>query len=172
MTDFQSDVHGDSHRVEGFGCGKEPLDSWLHGHARRAQSAGTARTYVWTRPGSPDVLAYFAIAPTQVVRADPPRATLAGGHPVVPSYLLARPALATSLHGQGLGGELLLDPLSRIAEAARISGGRLIVVDALDDHAHAFYRRYDFIPVEGSSRLYMKVATADTVLAKLRPGDH
>jgi len=172
VIDFQSDVLGDSHRVEDFGCGKEPLDSWLHGQARRAQSAGTARTYVWTRPGSPDVLAYFAIAPTQVVRADLPRVALAGGHSVVPGYLLARLALATSLHGQGLGGELLLDALSRIVEAARVGGGRLIVVDALDDHARAFYRRYDFIPVEGSSRLYMKVATADTILAKLRPGDH
>jgi len=166
VTDFESDVLGDSHRIDGFGCGKESLDSWLHGQARRAQSAGTARTYVWTRPGSSDVLAYFAIAPTQVVRADLPRATLAGGYSVVPGYLLARLALAAPLHGQGLGSELLLDALSRIVEAARISGGRLIVVDALDDHAHAFYRRYDFIPVDGSSRLYLKVATADAILAK------
>jgi predicted N-acetyltransferase YhbS len=100
------------------------------------------------------------------VRAGLPRATLAAGHSVVPGYLLARLALATPLHGQGLGGELLLDALSRIVEAARISGGRLIVVDALDDHAHAFYRRYDFIPVDGSSRLYLKVATADAILTK------
>jgi GNAT superfamily N-acetyltransferase len=166
VIDFRSEVLNDSHRIEGFGCGKLPLDAWLHGQSRRAQSAGIARTYVWTRPASPDVLAYYAIAPTQVERADLPRAAPAGGYSAVPGYLLARLALATPLHGQGLGGELLLDALGRIVEAARISAGRLIVVDALDDDAYAFYRRCHFIPVEGSNRLYLKVATADAVLAK------
>jgi predicted N-acetyltransferase YhbS len=91
---------------------------------------------------------------------------LAGGYSAIPGYLLARLALATPLHGQGLGGELLVDALGRIVEAARISAGRLIVVDALDDDAHAFYGRYHFIPVDGSNRLYLKVATAEAVLAK------
>jgi predicted GNAT family N-acyltransferase len=166
MTDFRSEPLGDSHRIEDFGSGKEPLDSWLREQSRRAQSAGVARTYVWTRPGSPEVVAYYAVAPTQVARADLPRAALAGGYSAVPSYLLARLALSSALHGQRLGGELLLDALGRIVEAARISGGRLIVVDALDDHAHRFYRRYDFIPVDGSNRLYLKVATAEAILAK------
>jgi hypothetical protein len=166
VTDFRSEVLGDSHCIDDFGCGKESLDTWLREQSRRAQSAGIARTYVWTRPGSLDVLAYFAIAPTQVRRTDLPRAALAGGYSAIPGYLLARLALATPLHGQGLGGELLVDALGRIVEAARISAGRLIVVDALDDHAHAFYRRYQFIPVDGSNRLYLKVATADAVLAK------
>jgi len=166
VIDFRSEVLGDGHRIEGLSCSKDSLDGWLREQSRRAQSAGIARTYVWTRPGSPDVLAYYAIAPTQVVRADLPRAALAGGYSAVPGYLLARLALATHLHGQGLGGELLLDALGRIVEAARISAGRLIVVDALDDDARAFYRRYHFIPVDGSNRLYLKVATADAILTK------
>jgi GNAT superfamily N-acetyltransferase len=166
VTDFRSEVLGDSHRIDDLGCGKQSLDSWLREQSRRAQSAGIARTYVWTRPGSPDVLAYYAIAPTQVKRADLPRAAPPGGYSTIPGYLLARLALAASLHGQGLGGELLVDALGRIVGAARISAGRLIVVDALDHDAHAFYRRYDFIPVDGSNRLYVKVATAEAVLAK------
>jgi hypothetical protein len=166
VTDFRSEVLGDRHRIDDFVCGKEPLDSWLGEQSRRARSAGIARTYVWTRPGSPDVLAYYAIAPTQVRRAHLPRAAPAGGYSAIPGYLLARLALATLLHGQGLGGELLVDALGRIVEAARISAGRLIVVDALDDDAYAFYRRYHFISVDGSNRLYLKVATAEAVLAK------
>jgi hypothetical protein len=39
-------------------------------------------------------------------------------------------------------------------------------VDAIDDQEAAFYRRHDFVPVSGSHRLYLKVATAETVLAK------
>ena len=113
MSEFLSTPLGADHRVDGFNCGKGPLTSWLHDQARRAQTAGTARTYVWTRPLQPDVLAYFAVAPTQVARADLPAAGLAGGFSVIPGYLLARLALDRELQGQGLGSELLLDALSR-----------------------------------------------------------
>ena len=139
------------------------LDDWLGSQARRAQDADTARTYVWTTPNSPGVVAYYSIAPTQVTKADVPR-SLTGGYSTIPGYLLARLALHTDLHGQGLGAELLVDALGRIVEAARTGGGRLIVVDALDNQANAFYRRHDFIPVHGTMRLYLKVATARTAL--------
>lgn len=165
MSEYLSQVLGDDHRLDAFTCGKDPLDAWLKSQARRAQGAGTAQTYVWTRPGSSAVLAYFSIAPTQVVRSEVPR-PLTGGYSVIPAYLLARLALDHTLQGQGLGGELLLDASARIIDAAKVGGGRLIVVDAIDEQAAAFYRRHDFISVGNSPRLYLKVATAETVLAK------
>ena len=165
MSEFLSQVLGDDHHLDAFTCAKPPLDAWLQSQARRAQSAGTARTYVWTRPRSSAVLAYFSIAPTQVVRSQVPR-PLGGGYSVIPAYLLARLALDHTLQGQGLGGELLLDALARIIDAAAVGGGRLIVVDAIDDQAAAFYRRHDFVSVGDSPRLYLKVATAEAVLAK------
>lgn len=165
MNDFLSQALGDDHHLDAFTCGKAPLDEWLKTQAHRARGAGTARTYAWTRPGSPDVLAYFSIAPTQVVRAEIPR-QLTGGYSVIPAYLLARLALDHTLHGQGLCGQLLLDALARIVDAATVGGVCLIVVDALDDQAAAFYRRHDFAAVGDSPRLYLKVATAETILAK------
>jgi GNAT superfamily N-acetyltransferase len=162
VSDYLSATLGPDHEVGAFRCGKQTLDDWLHGQARRAQEAGTARTYVWTKPGSPDILAYYSIAPTQVTKVDVPR-SLAGGYGTIPAYLLARLALDTGLHGQGLA-ELLVDALGRIVDAARTGGGRLVVVDAIDEAAQAFYRRHDFIPVEGTMRLYLKVATAKTAL--------
>ncbi|HEY6793502.1 MAG TPA: hypothetical protein VI248_02340 [Kineosporiaceae bacterium] len=163
MSDYLSALLGPDHEVGAFRCGRESLDGWLRSQARRAQEAGTARTYVWTKPGSPGVLAYYSIAPTQVTKADVPK-SLTGGYSTIPGYLLARLALDTGLHGQGLGTELLLDALGRIVDAAGTGGGRLIVVDALDEPAKAFYRRHDFIPVEGTMRLYLKVATARAAL--------
>lgn len=163
MSDYICVALGPDHEVGAFRCGKPPLDDWLHDQALRAQTAGTARTYVWTQADSPQVLAYYSIAPTQVARAEVTR-SLAGGYTIIPGYLLARLALDEHLHGQGLGSELLVDALERIVEAARTGGGRLIVVDAIDDEAHAFYRRHDFVPITGSMRLYLKVATAEAVL--------
>jgi GNAT superfamily N-acetyltransferase len=163
VSDYLSALLGPDHEIGTFHCGKEPLDGWLRHQARRAQESGTARTYIWTKPGSPGVLAYYSIAPTQVAKADIPR-SLTGGYSTIPGYLLARLSLDVSLHGQGLGAELLVDALGRIVEAAGTGGGRLIVVDAMDEQAKGFYRRHDFIPVEGTMRLYLKVATARTAL--------
>jgi GNAT superfamily N-acetyltransferase len=65
-----------------------------------------------------------------------------------------------SLHGQGLGTQLLLDAVERILAAADLAGGRLIAVDAIDEDGSAFCARHGFRPVEGSTRLVMKVSSA------------
>jgi hypothetical protein len=58
----------------------------------------------------------------------------------------------------------MLDALEVIVAAAEHSAGRVIVVDAIDENAAAFYERHDFIRVRGSRRLVMKVATARRAL--------
>ncbi len=167
MSDYICVALGPDHEVGALRCGKPPLDDWLRGQAQRAQAARTARTYVWTQADSPEVLAYYSIAPTQVARAEVTR-SLSGGYTVIPGYLLARLALDERLQRQGLGSELLVNALEQVVEAARSGGGRLIIVGAIDDGAHAFYRRHDFVPITGSMRLYLKVATAEAALG-VRP---
>jgi shikimate kinase len=51
-----------------------------------------------------------------------------------------------------------VDALSRAASAAETGGGRLVVVDALDDAAASFYRHYGFAPVaDNRHRLVLKM---------------
>lgn len=165
MTRWKTRPLEDHHDLSAFSCGVESLDGWLRTQAVRATRADTARTYVWTRPGSQTVVAYYAVAPTQIRREALSR-SMTGGVSVVPSYLLARLALDRSLHGRGLGGQLLRDALEVIVAAASQAAGRLIVVDAVDDAAAAFYRHYDFRPVTGNPRrLVMKITTARQALS-------
>jgi GNAT superfamily N-acetyltransferase len=121
--------------------------------------SGTAMTYVWTGDRGPHVVAYYAIAPHQVLREEV-SGGLAGGVGVIPAYLLARLAVDQSLQGRGLGGELLHDALSRVVSAADVASGRLVVVDAIDGQAAAFYRHHDFMPVRDNPlRLVLKIST-------------
>jgi predicted GNAT family N-acyltransferase len=164
---FLSTLLAPEHMISEFDCGKEPLNSWLKTQAARAQKSDTARTYVWITESSYKVLAYFSIAPTQVIR-DELTSGQSGGLSIVPAFLLARLALDRTLHGQRLGTELLLDALQNIVRASETSAGRLIVVDAIDDEAARFYAHHDFVPVKGNpSRLVMKVATARNALGAL-----
>jgi hypothetical protein len=73
--------------------------------------------------------------------------------------LLARLALDRSLHGQGLGGELLLNALSRAMQASNVAAARLVVVNAIDEAAAASYEYHRFIAVPGNrQRLVQKTS--------------
>jgi GNAT superfamily N-acetyltransferase len=165
---FESARLQDDHKLDGFDCGKELLNAWLVEQARRADSSGMAHVYVWTPLGEAKVCAYFAICPTEVLRKeDGLSGSLAGGYSRIPGYLIARLALDSSLRGKGYGEHLLLDALRKGVAASEIGGGRLIVVDALDDEARRFYEHFDFVAVKNREhRLVMKVSTASKALGE------
>lgn len=164
-TEYASVALSEQHDVASFDCGVSPLNSWLAEQGLRAQKAGTARTFVWvTSETSEQVWAYFSLAPTELAR-DALSGGQSSGYSVVPGYLLARLALHTELRGCGYGGQVLVDALSRAASAAETGGGRLVVVDALDESAASFYRHYDFTPVRNNPRrLVLKIANVRTLL--------
>jgi GNAT superfamily N-acetyltransferase len=164
VTAWISQALTELHDRSGFDSGNQSLDQWLRGEALRAHRAGISRTTVWVAPDAPTVVAYFAVAPTQVARVDLPSRSLSAGYSLVPGYLIGRLALDRTLHGQGLGSQLLLDAVERIVEATDRVGGRVIVVDAIDTAAHRFYQQHGFQPVEGSNRLVMKLSTARAIL--------
>jgi ribosomal protein S18 acetylase RimI-like enzyme len=152
------------HDLQGFDCGHDELNEWLRRHARHAVRQGT-RTYVLIQEGSLDVLGYFALAPHLLERAEVPPRIGRGAPHRIPAILLAKLALDIRLQGRGLGRELLLRALSTIVDAARLAGGKLVVVDAIDDAAVAFYERHDFLAMPSNpSRLVQKLSTVAKAL--------
>ena len=76
-------------------------------------------------------------------------------------------ALDVAWHSQGLGAELLHDAMDRIVTAADAVSGQLIVVNAVDDAATAFYRHHDFQPVrDHPHRLVIKVSTVRKAIGR------
>lgn len=153
------------HDLDAFSSGNSPLDAWLGRHARNAAGQG-ARTYVLIEDRTDDVIGYFAIAPHLLARDEAPKAIARGAPARIPAILLAKLALDERLHGRGLGSELLVHALTTIVAAARAAGGRIVVVDAIDEPAAAFYQAHDFQPVTRDPlRLVMKLSTAARALA-------
>ena len=157
---FRSARLTDDHELDDFACDQAELTRWLREHAPRAERARVSATTVWTPGDEHRVVAYHSIAPTLVRRDALPSRSMAGGYGDVPGFLLGRLALDRSLHGKGLGSQLLLDALELIVDASERSGGRVIIVEAIDGEAAAFYEHHDFIRIGDSRRLAMKVATA------------
>lgn len=153
----------ETHDLNQFRSGKDALDEWLREHARTATGHGT-RTYV-ALDDAGAIVGYFAVVPHLVSRAEAPRKLARGGPREIPAILLAKLALAEDLHGQGLGGSLLVLALGVVLDATRLAGGKVVVVDAIDESAAAFYAHHDFAALpHRPDRLIMKLSTAARAL--------
>jgi predicted N-acetyltransferase YhbS len=159
---FTLEPLGPDHELGSFECGNEELDRWLVEHARNATGQGT-RTYVVT--DADRVVGYFAIAPHTIDREVLSKSQGRGAPRQIPAVLLGKLALDRSVQGEGLGSELLVVALETIVEAARQVGGKVVVVDAIDDAATAFYQRHDFVATPSDPhRLVRKLSTVAKAL--------
>ncbi len=158
------------HDLSTFDSGHKVLDEWLRRHALAAQQMDSARTFVVTRSGC--VVGYFSLAMGSVLRAETP-AKLVRGMPAYPvgMVLLARLALDQSEQGKGVGAILLAEALRKAVAAGEVAAARLVVVDAVDEEAAAFYERYGFFRApEHPLRLYRRMKDVRASLASAADG--
>jgi GNAT superfamily N-acetyltransferase len=104
------------------------------------------------------VVAYDTLAAHAVEADQIPKSIARGGPSRIPAILLARLALDQSLQKTGRGGVLLSDALARALDASRLVAARLVVVDAINDEAEAFYRHFKFKATPVHHRLVLKMS--------------
>lgn len=133
------------HRVDGFDCGKEPLDRFLIRHALQSQLSNSSQSYLAL--SGDDVIGFYTLVVGDVDHDRAPERLTKGvaRHPV-PLMILARLAVSAAWKGKGIGGGLLKDAMLRTLQAADIAGIRAFAVHAKDEEAKTFYERYGFIP--------------------------
>jgi GNAT superfamily N-acetyltransferase len=166
---FRVEPLGDQHHLDTLDSGNPALDEWLRLHARHATAQGT-RTYLLIEDDRQRLAGYFAVAPHLVERDDVPGKVGRGSPRRIPAILLAKLALDAAYQGKGLGAELLLRALATMLAAARTAGGKVAVIDAIDDNAARFYRHHDFMPLPGNPRrLVQKFSTVAKVLHQAWP---
>lgn len=133
------------HSLEGFNCGEESLNTWLHRYSRHAEEANTARTFVTTSDGE-KVVGFFSLTVGQVQAKDA-TIRLLKGQPAdrpVPVVILARLAVDQAQQDQGLGRSHLQEAMLHFSSLAEHAGVRGLVAHALDQRARTFYLRFGF----------------------------
>ncbi len=157
-----------AHDVSRFSCGKPPLDHWLKTRALSNQQKGFTAVLVVHEAGR--VAGYYGLAPTAVVPSTLPRTIRTGQPPdPVPCLLLGQLATDLAWAGKGIGTGLLNHALERCVTAARLVGGRALMVSAIDDDAVAFWRRRGFLPSKDNRfLLYRAIADIAASLAVAR----
>ena len=147
-----------SHDRKAFGCGSPALDRYLLQRARQDADKRVAAPFMLVDPPATAVLGYYALS-ASVIEVDeipPEMARRLPRYPQLPVTLLGRLAVDGRLKGLGAGEFLLMDALRRGLAAAAEIAAIAVVVDAKDPAAEAFYRYFDFIPLQGNpARLFL-----------------
>jgi GNAT superfamily N-acetyltransferase len=148
-VDWREEPIGRQHDRERFGCGSPDLDEYLRRYARQNHESGGAKTFVAVRADKPSrILGFYTISPGAVeFAAVPATLTRKLGRYDVPVFRLGRLAVDRSMHGQGLGGELLLAAGARALAVAAEVGGVALVIDAKDEKAARWYKRFGALPL-------------------------
>ena len=158
---------GARHNRAAFSCGIEALDHYLHKQAGQDLRKRAAVPFVLTDDGKTIAgfytLSQFAVEldeiPEHVARKLPK-------YPMVSATLLGRLAISTAYQGQRLGEVLLMDALRRSLELSKQVASAAVVVDAKDDSAVSFYKKYGFLDLpKVQRRLFLPMGTVEQLFA-------
>src|SRR5579863_3138826 len=120
MTTLAIEKLRSDHIVEGFDCGKDPLNRFLILHALQNQLSNASQTYVASEERR--VIGYHTLVVGQIEYDRAPERLKKGlARYPVPLIVLARLAIRVDRQGQGLGIGLLKDALLRTLQAADIA---------------------------------------------------
>jgi ribosomal protein S18 acetylase RimI-like enzyme len=134
-----------THDRDRFNSGTQALDRYLREQAAQDIRRRAAACFVALAGSEQRIAGYYTLATASVPLAGLPDALRRKlpRYGAVPAIRMGRLAVDVAFQGQGLGGALLVNAL-RKAAAAEIPAA-VLVVDAKDDRAAAFYRYHGFV---------------------------
>jgi ribosomal protein S18 acetylase RimI-like enzyme len=164
---FRLELLGEEHERASFNCGEEPLDRYFWTQVTQDIRRRVANCFVAVEAATGYVAAYYALSATSVPLADlpPEDAKRLPRYPTMPAVRIGRLAVDRRFQRRGLGEAMLADATARAVKAD--VAAFMLVVDAKNDKAVAFYRRYDFHEIANQRRkLFLPLATAQKALLK------
>ena len=164
------------HDREGFRCGVSAVDNYFRKTANKLAKADNARVFVMVAPDGA-VAGFYALNAHAVWYEElpPSFARSRPSHGKIPAAFISMIGRDRRFTGQGLGGDLLVDALTRVAKASDVIGISVIMLDVLDcgdvdrvQRRKALYEGYGFQPLPSNPlRLFLPVATVRQMLAEL-----
>ena len=147
-----------NHSRTGFNCGIESLDRYLQRQASQDVNRQISRVFVARPPGDRTlVLGYYTLSALSIDLSALPEivAKKLPRHPI-PAALIGRLAVDLSAQGMGLGKMLLANAIRRTLAVSDDIAIYAMVVDAINQQAESFYKRYGFTRLAHSgSRLFL-----------------
>lgn len=147
-----------AYRREAFNSGNQILDRYLKELANQDMKRKLASCFVHPDLDSNLITGYFTLSNSSIPPEMIPykmKKKLPKGYQQIPVTLLGRLAVDVNYQGQGIGKLLLFDALKRSFLATKTVGSYAVVVDPTDANAEKFYKRYGFIWLPDSGKMFL-----------------
>ncbi len=161
------------HDRAAFSCGIEQVDNFFRRTANKLTKAGNVRTFVMVSPEG-ELIGFYATNAHAIDYAELPDqfARNRPAHGSIPAAYISMIGVDSRFQGQGYGGDLLVDCLTRLASAADALGIAVVMLDVLDcgdsekiSKRRALYASYGFEPLPTTGlRLFLPMTTVRTLI--------
>jgi GNAT superfamily N-acetyltransferase len=159
------------HGRRDFDCGNALLNEYLARYARQNHTTGVSKTFVAVAGDEPTrILGYYSLSAGELAfDRVPPEVTQRLPRYPLPVVRLARLAIARSLQGLGLGGQLLLSAGERALAVAEQAGVVALAIDAKDAGAARWYQRFGALPLlDAPCSLILPLRTIEDALRAIQ----
>ena len=156
-----------SHIKKEFSCGKSLLDNYIHFQASQDIKKMLAACFVLVNNKN-IVLGYYTLSNSGIPKDTIPlefQKRIPNSYANLPATLLGRLAIDKSISKKGMGELLLLDALKRCYYVSKSEMGSMaVVVDPIDDSAILFYKKYGFILLPSSGKMFIAMKTISQLI--------
>lgn len=161
---------GTRHDRTAFSCGYRQLDLYLQRQAGQDLKKKAAVPFVIT-PDGKTIAGFYALSQYAIDLGELPEeiSNRLPRYPMVAATLLGRLAVDQRFRGRRLGERLLMDALYRALQSSRQVASAAVLVDAKDDQAVDFNKKYGFIDLPDlRRRLFLPMRTIEQLFATKR----
>lgn len=158
------------HNRDDFDCGEDSLNRYLSQLALQHQAKGGAVTHVAVKYNSslPKIIyGYYTLVNNAIPFDNFPEVLVKGMPEVypIPTTKIARLARNKIYTEKGFGEYLLIDAIKKILILSKESGVYAIDVDAINEGAKIFYRKYGFVEfLDNTKSMVLTIKTAKKLL--------
>ncbi|HEV2334301.1 MAG TPA: GNAT family N-acetyltransferase [Stellaceae bacterium] len=163
--EYRCEALGAQHDRRSFACGVAELDRYFHQQVTQDIRRRMTSCFVAVAVNSGAIAGYDTLASAGIPVSELPVDLLRRlpRYPTLPAVRIGRLAVDGAFRRRGLGELLLMDAAARADRAEQANYA--LLVDAKDDAAVDFYRRYGFTAYASNPRiLFLPLATATSLL--------
>jgi GNAT superfamily N-acetyltransferase len=150
------------HNRKDFDCGKELLNDYLKTQAGQDVKRKLSVCFVLTDGETKVIQGYYTLSNSSIPLSsfsEQIKKKLPKSYKSIPTTLLGRLATDKKYQGNGIGKILLIDALKRSFGISNEIGSFGIIIDPIDDDAKSFYKKYDFIELPDSKKMFISTHT-------------
>jgi GNAT superfamily N-acetyltransferase len=150
------------HNRESFSCGKVLLDNYIWQQAKQDIKRKLSACFVLVDIETGKISGYYTLScnsiPNDLIPG-PFKKKLPKSYVSLPAILIGRIAIDKNFQGRGTGKILLIDALKRCFDTTDYIGAFAVIVDPLDNEAEGFYKKYGFIKLPDSGKMFLPMKT-------------